>query len=113
VHRDIKPSNIIFVDGVPKLADVGLVTGINEARSYVGTEGFIPPEGPGKPQADIYSLGIALYVMSTGNSSQDFPEPLANLASEPDQDRLLELNAVIHKACVADPRHRYASAQEM
>jgi serine/threonine protein kinase len=34
VHRDIKPSNIIFVGGTPKLADVGLVTGLADARSY-------------------------------------------------------------------------------
>jgi len=60
VHRDIKPSNIIFVGGVPKLADVGLVAGLDDARSYVGTEGFIPPEGPGTAQADLYSLGIVL-----------------------------------------------------
>src|SRR5262249_24013322 len=37
VHRDIKPSNVIFVEGVPKLADVGLVTSVGETRSYVGT----------------------------------------------------------------------------
>src|SRR6185503_17569888 len=42
VHRDIKPSNIIFVRGVPKLADIGLVTVIGERASYVGTAGFIP-----------------------------------------------------------------------
>src|SRR6266700_2307155 len=34
VHRDIKPSNIIFVNGAPKLADIGLVTGADEAKSY-------------------------------------------------------------------------------
>ena len=73
VHRDVKPSNIIFVGGVPKLADVGLVTSVDAARSFVGTEGFIPPEGPGTPQADIYSLGIVLYTMSTGKSHQAFP----------------------------------------
>src|SRR5207249_10480341 len=44
VHRDVKPSNIIFVGGVPKLADIGLVTEASEARSYVGTEGFIRSE---------------------------------------------------------------------
>src|SRR5213593_2010696 len=54
VHRDVKPSNIIFVNGVPKLADIGLVADIGEARSFVGTTGFIPPEGPGAPQADLY-----------------------------------------------------------
>lgn len=61
IHRDIKPSNIIFVGGVPKLADIGLVIELAEARSFVGTEGFIPPEGPNSPQADLYSLGKVLY----------------------------------------------------
>jgi serine/threonine protein kinase len=113
VHRDIKPSNVIFVDGVPKLADVGLVTSVGETRSYVGTEGFIAPEGPGTPQADLYSLGIVLYVMSTGKSHQDFPEPLSDLASEPNHAQWLEFNAVIHKACRAEVRERYQSAQQM
>src|SRR5207249_12278605 len=41
VHRDVKPSNIIFVEGRPKLADIGLVTDASDARSIVGTEGYI------------------------------------------------------------------------
>ncbi|MBI3851273.1 MAG: hypothetical protein HY298_13515 [Verrucomicrobia bacterium] len=113
MHRDIKPSNIIFVGGVPKLADVGLVAGMNEARSYVGTEGFIPPEGPGSPQADLYSLGIVLYEMSTGKSHQDFPEPLPDLAAQLDHARWLEFNTVIHKACRAEVRQRYQTAGKM
>jgi tetratricopeptide (TPR) repeat protein len=113
VHRDIKPSNILFVGGVAKLADVGLVANLAEALSYVGTEGFIPPEGPGKPQADLYSLGIVLYVMSTGKSHQDFPEPLADLASQPDHARWLEFNSIIHKACRVDVRERFQSAEDM
>jgi serine/threonine protein kinase len=113
LHRDVKPSNIIFVRGVPKLADVGLVAGVSEAHSFVGTEGFIPPEGPGTPQADIYSLGIVLYVMSTGKNQQDFPEPLPDLAAEPEHGRWLEFNTVVHKACQAQVRQRYQSAQEL
>lgn len=113
VHRDIKPSNIIFVNGVPKLADIGLVADFNEARSYVGTEGFIPPEGPGTPQADIYSLGKVLYEAGTGKDRHDFPE-LPTLVEEfPDRDKLLELNEVILKACQNDVSKRYGSAWDM
>src|SRR5262245_8997546 len=38
-HRDIKPSNIIFTDGVPKLADIGLVAASGQ-QSFLGTEGY-------------------------------------------------------------------------
>jgi len=113
VHRDIKPSNIIFVDGAPKLVDVGLVSAASEARSFVGTEGFIPPEGPGTVRADLYSLGIVLYVMSTGLTHRDFPVPPGGLATRPDRERWLELQAVIHRACQADPKRRYGGAGAM
>src|SRR5205823_5016871 len=61
VHRDVKPSNIIFVNGIPKLADIGLVASMDATMTFVGTAGYLPPEGPGSPQVDIYSLGKVLY----------------------------------------------------
>jgi serine/threonine protein kinase len=113
VHRDIKPSNIIFVNGVPKLADIGLVTSIDATRSFVGTDGYIPPEGPGTPQADLYSLGKVLYECVTGKDRLDFPELPADWRTHPDFTQLIELNEVITKACDQDPRSRYASARAM
>src|SRR5439155_13375407 len=113
VHRDIKPSNIIFVNGAPKLADIGLVTDAGDVKSFVGTEGFIPPEGPGTAQADIYSLGKVLYEIATGKDRQSFPEPPTLLEEFADRKQLLELNEIILKACENDPRKRYRSAEEM
>jgi WD40 repeat protein len=113
VHRDIKPSNIIFVNGVAKLADIGLVADVSEARSFVGTEGYIPPEGPGSPGADVFGLGKVLYEASTGKDRLEFPELPTLLGPSDDHDRMLELNEVILQACQGDARKRYADAWEM
>ncbi len=111
-HRDIKPANIIFVNGVPKLADIGLVAASGQ-RSFVGTEGYVPPEGPGTPQADLYSLGKVLYEISMGKDRLDFPEVTTSLNELPDKARLLQFNEVLLKACANDPAKRYESAQQM
>jgi CHASE2 domain-containing sensor protein len=113
VHRDIKPANIIFVEGVPKLADIGLVAEAKSARSYVGTEGFLPPEGPGTPQADIYSLGKVLYEISMGRDRRLFPELPTHLDQDPHETELLELNEIILKACQNQVRLRYKTALRM
>jgi serine/threonine protein kinase len=111
IHRDIKPSNIIFVAGLPKLADIGLVADVGEARSFVGTEGYIPPEGPGTPQADVFSLGKVLYGAVTGLDIRQFPQ-LPNEARH-EGDQALKFYRAIAKACEPDARKRYTSAREM
>ena len=111
-HRDIKPSNIIFIEGAPKLADIGLVAASGQ-QSFVGTEGYMPPEGPGTPRADIYSLGKLLYEICTGKDRLDFPEIDSQLSTRPDRERLLQLNQVLVKACANDSKKRYESAAAM
>ncbi|MEI7910899.1 MAG: SUMF1/EgtB/PvdO family nonheme iron enzyme [Verrucomicrobiota bacterium] len=100
-HRDVKPSNVIFVNGKAKLADIGLVA-VRGQRTFVGTEGFVPPEGPGSSQADVYSLGKVLYEIVTGKDRLDFPELPDELPEDADRKRWLELNSIICDVC--EPR---------
>lgn len=117
-HRDIKPQNIIFVNGRPKLADVGLIKGTqrtDKERTLVGTPGYMPPspERPGTPQADIYALGMVLYVLGTGRNSAFFPEIATTLVESQDPAAFLPLNSVILKACHPECGQRYTSAMDM
>ncbi len=109
-HRDVKPSNIIFIKGIAKLADVGLVARTGQ-RTYVGTEGYVPPEGPGTALADLYSLAMVLYEMGTGKDRLDFPELPTNMELPPtvNRDEWRALNSVICRAGAPDPRRRFES----
>jgi serine/threonine protein kinase len=113
LHRDIKPSNIIFVNGFPKLADIGLVSKISERGRQIGTIGFIPPEGAGTARGDVYSLGKVLYEMSTGRDRNDYPELPETLTDTAEDRDVVQFNKIVLKACRADAGRRYQSADEL
>ena len=113
VHRDLKPSNVIFVNGVPKLADIGLVTAITEATTPLGTRGYAPPEDPGRPTADLYSLGKVLYQISTGKAPEHFPELPADLTELGDGAQFTRFNDVLLRACHNAVPQRYQSAEAL
>ncbi|HUR44963.1 MAG TPA: hypothetical protein VMZ27_03725, partial [Candidatus Saccharimonadales bacterium] len=72
----------------------------DETKSFVGTEGYIPPEGPGTPAADVYSLGKVLNEVAASNNTQP--------------DRSIQfLNLVIQRASAQNCKERYANAMEM
>ncbi len=109
-HRDIKPENIIYVNGIPKLSDIGLVRPADgTTRSIAGTIGFLPPEylrgeTSGKdPAGDLYSLGKVLYCCLTGNPAEKYPSFPPELMNDPEAKKL---NRVLCSICAPDPKHR-------
>ncbi len=108
VHRDVKPSNVLFWRGSPRFADIGLVTQFARTGrdvSFVGTAGFVAPEGPGTPGGDVFGLGKLLQSLQTDrlvSDSQHLDETSAR-----QQQRL---STILQKATAMDPDRRYASA---
>ncbi len=112
IHRDIKPSNLIFIDGKCRLADIGLVALLGQ-RSFVGTEGFVAPEGPGTAASDIFSLGMVLYEASTGKDRLDFPDLPSCSDTGARLDVWRRLHDVVCTACAPKAKQRYVNAREM
>jgi TolB-like protein/Tfp pilus assembly protein PilF len=139
VHRDLKPGNVIIrPDGQLKVVDFGLARLVTmdesaPTESFSGTHGmagtllYMPPEQLwGKPpdyRSDIYSAGVVLYEMATGQRPFQGKAPTAIseaiLHSEPVSPRQLSpaispaLESVILTCLQKEPAARYQTAREL
>jgi serine/threonine protein kinase len=107
VHRDVKPHNVIFVGGVPKLADVGLTAIVRTSLSMAGTPGYLPLDGSTGPDADLYALGKLLYQAITGLEPADFPTIPAQLLTGRNATLILRLNLFLLRACASTRKERF------
>ncbi len=133
VHRDVKPANLLFhPDGRLLLSDFGIVRlsampALTTAGNFLGTAEYASPEQASAQEldarSDIYSLGIMLYELLTGNVPFTGPNPFVVLSKQinepvpsmrgtrPDLSPAIEF--VVRKALAKNPRDRYQSATEM
>ncbi len=125
IHRDVKPENILFTkSGQPKIADFGLARlmqsdkpaefpAITQSGTVMGTSDYMAPEArrsakQADHRADIYSLGVVLYEMLTGEL------PLGKFAPPSRKVQVdVRLDEVVLKTLEADPELRYQKASEV
>src|SRR5919205_139947 len=131
VHRDIKPHNVLVdTEGRLKVTDFGIARAgasqMTEAGSIVGTAQYLSPEqakGTAVDQrSDIYSVGVVLYELLTGNVpfTGDAPVKIAmkHLSTIPEPPSVKrpevprELDLIVMRALAKDPNDRYQSAEE-
>jgi serine/threonine-protein kinase len=137
IHRDIKPANILMTSRAvygserPRITDFGIAklaaSEITTTGQLLGTPSFMPPEqftgSPIDGRADLFSLGVILYSMATGE--QPFPGETMTAVSykvvytEPIPPAKLNpaipagLEAVILKCLAKSPADRYQTGEQL
>jgi hypothetical protein len=128
IHRDLKPENILFDEqagGIPKVTDFGLANfmdpdssqrryNVTETHMAMGTVAYMAPEQrldakKVDERADIYSLGVILYELLTGDLPMGSFEPPSQ--RQPKLDR--RLDAVIERCLKPTPDDRFSSVSEL
>lgn len=135
IHKDIKPANIIITkDGTPKILDFGISELLSEKGSdadqdvIMGTPSYMSPEQvkglPLDQRSDIYSLGVLLHQMLTGNPPYDTTtlteHEIYKHVVDDELPRMKtyykyvsdKVQAIVDKATSKKPEARYASCSE-
>ena len=133
IHRDIKPQNIMIEDdGRIKITDFGIAMALNatqltQTNSVMGSVHYLSPEqasGKGATvKSDIYSLGILMYELLTGNvpfkgdnaveiALKHMKDKIPSIRKQ-DPSIPQSVENIILKACAKNPRNRYDTAKEM
>jgi serine/threonine-protein kinase len=130
VHRDVKPQNVLLNgDGRAKVTDFGIARsldvqhGMTQTGTVLGTSDYIAPEqAQGQQvsaQTDVYSLGVVLYELLTGEvpfAGENFVAVAMRHINEPAPsvrerrpDVSPRLDAALQRAMAKDPRDRFPS----
>ena len=137
IHRDLKPSNILVSpDGQPHVLDFGLAKAllqeddaltISVEGQVAGTPAYMSPEQAAghhsqtDTRTDVFSLGVILYELLTGQSPHDLSGSMFDVLHQITEGRIRrprevdksidsELEALLRKALALEPDDRYASA---
>jgi serine/threonine-protein kinase len=133
VHRDVKPQNVLMNgDDQAKVTDFGIARSIDvdvsvtQTGTVLGTSAYIAPEqangGDITPQTDVYSLGVVLYELLTGEvpfPGESFVAVAMKHINDPAPSVLERrpdvpprLAAAVDRALAKDPAERFASMDD-
>jgi predicted ATPase/tetratricopeptide (TPR) repeat protein len=126
VHRDVKPRNLL-VDryGTVRIADLGIARLVGTGAHVAGTVGYMPPEqsmGLEDSRADIFALGVTLYLLATLTlpfgavlfEAEGLRRQLANPALLGAADKAVPgLGPILQRCLQPDPDDRFSNALDL